>query len=103
MSSPQYIATLALIDNETPEREERSLSVNNPCFHRGYHIYLYHYEYQNGVTLHIIKDRWWWLWIVGLYMMIAGAAIMFVMGPIGFVYKHDGGDSSVQTINEMES
>ena len=85
----RYVAKVAISSNKTEEKTIETLQVNHPMKHAGYYIYLDSYTADHGVVLRLVADSWLWMAYLGLWSIIAGALLMFVSGPTGFVYATD--------------
>ena len=88
-SVKRYVAKVAISSNKTEEKTIETLQVNHPMKHAGYYIYLDSYTADHGVVLRLVADSWLWMAYLGLWSVIAGALLMFVSGPTGFVYAID--------------
>ena len=96
----RYIAQLEVTNLHTNQSVKETVLVNHPWVYDGYYIYLESYKPQQGLVVRISKDNWLWLAYIGLWMLIAGAVIMFVLGPVGFVYDMENKKIHVEPIEE---
>ncbi|MGL5786647.1 MAG: hypothetical protein ACRCX4_07520 [Bacteroidales bacterium] len=79
----------ALVSMEYEKRTYQDwLLVNHPVIRDNYYIYLESYEYLQGeslprVLIRIVKDPWISIAYAGLWMMMAGAVMLIMTGPVG--------------------
>ena len=83
--SPKRFASEIQILTKTGKNIETTVDVNKPCEVDGWKIYQYGYDTQMGAKsqisiLEIVSDPWLPLVYTGIYMMLAGAVCMFVIG-----------------------
>ena len=73
------------IMTKTGKNIETTIDVNKPCEVDGWKIYQFGYDTQMGAEsqisiLELVSDPWLPLVYTGIYMMLAGAVCMFVVG-----------------------
>ena len=83
--SPKRFASEIQILTKTGKNIETTVDVNKPCEVDGWKIYQYGYDTQMGAQsrisiLELVSDPWLPLVYTGIYMMLAGAVCMFVVG-----------------------
>ena len=83
--SPKRFASDIQILTKTGKNIETTVDVNKPYEVDGWKIYQYGYDTQMGAKsqisiLEIVSDPWLPLVYTGIYMMLAGAVCMFVIG-----------------------
>ena len=83
--SPKRFASEIQILTKTGKNIETTVDVNKPYEVDGWKIYQYGYDTQMGAKsqisiLEIVSDPWLPLVYTGIYMMLAGAVCMFVIG-----------------------
>ena len=83
--SPKRFASEIQILTKTGKNIETTVDVNKPYEVDGWKIYQYGYDTQMGVQsqisiLELVSDPWLPLVYTGIYMMLAGAVCMFVIG-----------------------
>ena len=83
--SPKRFASEIQILTKTGKNIETTVDVNKPCEVDGWKIYQYGYDTQMGAKsqisiLELVSDPWLPLVYTGIYMMLAGAVCMFVIG-----------------------
>jgi len=83
--SPKRFASEILIQAKSGENYEATVDVNKPYEVDGWKIYQYGYDTQMGAQsrisiLELVSDPWLPLVYTGIYMMLAGAVCMFVLG-----------------------
>ena len=83
--SPKRFASEILIQSKSDKNYEATVDVNKPYEVDGWKIYQYGYDTQMGAQsqisiLELVSDPWLPLVYTGIYMMLAGAACMFVLG-----------------------
>ena len=83
--SPKRFASEIQILTKTGKNIETTVDVNKPCEVDGWKIYQYGYDTQMGAEsqisiLELVSDPWLPLVYAGIYMMLAGAVCMFVIG-----------------------
>ncbi|MGL4993961.1 MAG: cytochrome c biogenesis protein ResB [Bacteroidales bacterium] len=80
-----YSATLSFEYKKEMHREK--ISVNNPIIIDDYYIYLESFDYKEhydtpNVVLRLVKDPWIVVAYIGLWMIIIGALLLIIVGPI---------------------
>jgi hypothetical protein len=88
--SPKRFASEIQILTKSGQNIETTVDVNKPVEVEGWKIYQYGYDTQMGAMsqisiLELVSDPWLPLVYTGIYMMLAGAVCMFVLG------KREGG------------
>ena len=83
--SPKRFASEIQILTKTGKNIETTVDVNKPYEVDGWKIYQYGYDTQMGAQsqisiLELVSDPWLPLVYTGIYMMLAGAVCMFVVG-----------------------
>ena len=83
--SPKRFASEIQILTKTGKNIETTVDVNKPYEVDGWKIYQYGYDTQMGAQsqisiLELVSDPWLPLVYTGIYMMLAGAVCMFVIG-----------------------
>ena len=83
--SPRRFASDIQILTKTGENIRTTIEVNKPVEVDGWKIYQYGYDTQMGAMsqisiLELVSDPWLPLVYTGIYMMLAGAVCMFVLG-----------------------
>ena len=83
--SPRRFASEVRIRTKAGKEIEATVDVNKPCEADGWKIYQYGYDTQMGAlsqmsVLELVSDPWLPLVYAGIYMMLAGAVSMFVIG-----------------------
>ena len=83
--SPKRFASDIQILTKTNNNIQATVEVNKPVEVDGWKIYQYGYDTQMGAMsqtsiLELVNDPWLPLVYTGIYMMLAGAACLFVMG-----------------------
>ena len=83
--SPKRFASEIQILTKSGKNIETTVDVNKPYEVDGWKIYQYGYDTQMGAQsqisiLELVKDPWLPLVYTGIYMMLAGAVCMFVIG-----------------------
>ena len=83
--SPKRFASEIQILTKTGKNIETTVDVNKPYEVEGWKIYQYGYDTQMGAQsqisiLELVSDPWLPLVYTGIYMMLAGAVCMFVIG-----------------------
>lgn len=83
--SPKRFASEIQIQTKTGKNIETTVDVNKPYEVDGWKIYQYGYDTQMGAEsrisiLELVNDPWLPLVYTGIYMMLAGAVCMFVIG-----------------------
>ena len=83
--SPRRYASEILIQTKKGEPTEATVDVNKPVETGGWKIYQYGYDTQMGAQsaisiLELVSDPWLPAVYTGIYMMLAGAVCMFVLG-----------------------
>ena len=83
--SPKRFASEILIQSKSGKNYEATVDVNKPYEVDGWKIYQYGYDTQMGTQsrisiLELVSDPWLPLVYTGIYMMLAGAVCMFVLG-----------------------
>ena len=83
--SPKRFASEIEIQSEGGKRTQATVDVNKPAEADGWKIYQYGYDTQMGPmssfsTLELVSDPWLPLVYTGIYMLLAGAAGMFLQG-----------------------
>ena len=83
--SPRRFASDIQILTKTGKNIQTTVEVNKPVEVDGWKIYQYGYDTQMGAMsqtsiLELVSDPWLPLVYTGIYMMLAGAVCMFVMG-----------------------
>ena len=83
--SPKRFASEIQILTKTGKNIATTVDVNKPCEVDGWKIYQYGYDTQMGAQsrisiLELVSDPWLPLVYTGIYMMLAGAVCMFVVG-----------------------
>ena len=83
--SPRRFASDIQILTKTGEDIRTTIEVNKPVEVDGWKIYQYGYDTQMGAMsqisiLELVSDPWLPLVYTGIYMMLAGAVCMFVLG-----------------------
>jgi len=83
--SPRRFASDIQILTKTGKNIQTTVEVNKPVEVDGWKIYQYGYDTQMGVRsqysiLELVSDPWLPLVYAGIYMMLAGAVCMFVLG-----------------------
>ena len=83
--SPKRFASEIQIHTKTGKDIETTVDVNKPYKVDGWKIYQYGYDTQMGAEsrisiLELVSDPWLPLVYTGIYMMLAGAVCMFVIG-----------------------
>ena len=83
--SPKRFASEIQILTKTGKNIETTVDVNKPYEVDGWKIYQYGYDTQMGAEsqisiLELVSDPWLPLVYTGIYMMLAGAVCMFVIG-----------------------
>ena len=83
--SPKRFASEIQILTKTKKNIETTVDVNKPYEVDGWKIYQYGYDTQMGANsqisiLELVSDPWLPLVYTGIYMMLAGAVCMFVIG-----------------------
>ena len=83
--SPKRFASEIQILTKTGKNIETTVDVNKPYEVDGWKIYQYGYDTQMGAKsqisiLELVSDPWLPLVYTGIYMMLAGAVCMFVIG-----------------------
>lgn len=91
--SPKRFASDILILTKTGKHIETIVDVNKPAEVDGWKIYQFGYDTQMGAQsqisiLELVSDPWLPLVYTGIYMMLAGAVCMFVMGRPRTNVKH---------------
>ena len=91
--SPKRFASDILILTKTGKHIETIVDVNKPAEVDGWKIYQFGYDTQMGAQsqisiLELVSDPWLPLVYIGIYMMLAGAVCMFVMGRPRTNVKH---------------
>ena len=83
--SPKRFASEIRILTKSGKNIETTVDVNKPCEVDGWKIYQYGYDTQMGAESQIsifelVSDPWLPIVYIGIYMMLAGAVCMFVIG-----------------------
>ena len=83
--SPKRFASEIQILTKSGKNIETTVDVNKPCEADGWKIYQYGYDTQMGAESQIsifelVSDPWLPIVYTGIYMMLAGAVCMFVIG-----------------------
>ena len=83
--SPKRFASEIQILTKSGKNIETTVDVNKPVEVEGWKIYQYGYDTQMGAMsqisiLELISDPWLPLVYTGIYMMLAGAVCMFILG-----------------------
>ncbi len=83
--SPKRFASEIQILTKSGKNIETTVDVNKPCEVDGWKIYQYGYDTQMGAESQIsifelVSDPWLPIVYTGIYMMLAGAVCMFVIG-----------------------
>jgi hypothetical protein len=83
--SPKRFASEIQIQTKSGKNIETTVDVNKPVEVDGWKIYQYGYDTQMGARsqisiLELVSDPWLPLVYTGIYMMLAGAVCMFVLG-----------------------
>lgn len=83
--SPKRFASDVEILTKTGKRLVTTIDVNKPAEVDGWKIYQYGYDQQAGAMsrisiLELVSDPWLPVVYVGIYMMLVGAFLLFVMG-----------------------
>ena len=83
--SPKRFASEIQILTKSGKNIEATVDVNKPVEVEGWKIYQYGYDTQMGARsqisiLELVSDPWLPLVYTGIYMMLAGAVCMFVLG-----------------------
>ena len=83
--SPKRFASEIQILTQSGKNIETTVDVNKPYEVDGWKIYQYGYDTQMGAQsqisiLELVSDPWLPLVYTGIYMMLAGAVCMFVIG-----------------------
>ncbi len=83
--SPKRFASEIQILTKSGKNIETTVDVNKPCEADGWIIYQYGYDTQMGAESQIsifelVSDPWLPIVYTGIYMMLAGAVCMFVIG-----------------------
>lgn len=83
--SPKRFASEIRILTKTGKNKETTVDVNKPYEIDGWKIYQYGYDTAMGANsnisiLELVRDPWLPLVYTGIYMMLAGAVCMFVLG-----------------------
>ena len=83
--SPKRFASEIQILTKTGKNIETTVDVNKPVEVDGWKIYQYGYDTQMGAMsqisiLELVSDPWLPLVYTGIYMMLAGAVCMFILG-----------------------
>lgn len=91
--SPKRFASDILILTKTGKHIETIVDVNKPAEVDGWKIYQFGYDTQMGAQsqisiLELVSDPWLPLVYTGIYMMLAGAVCMFVIGRPRTNVKH---------------
>ena len=85
--SPRRFASDIQIQTKTGKNIHTTIDVNKPAEVDGWKIYQYGYDTQMGAMsqysiLELVSDPWLPLVYTGIYMMLAGAVCMFVLGGV---------------------
>ena len=83
--SPKRYASEILIQTKSGQSIEATVDVNKPVEVEGWKIYQYGYDTKMGALsqtsiLELVSDPWLPLVYTGIYMMLAGAVFMFILG-----------------------
>ena len=83
--SPKRFASEIQIRTKSGKDIQTTVDVNKPAEVDGWKIYQYGYDTQMGAKsqisiLELVSDPWLPLVYTGIYMMLAGALCMFVLG-----------------------
>ena len=83
--SPKRYASEILIQTKSGQSIEATVDVNKPVEVEGWKIYQYGYDTKMGALsqtsiLELVSDPWLPLVYAGIYMMLAGAVFMFILG-----------------------
>ena len=83
--SPKRFASEIQILTRTRKHIEATVDVNKPVEVEGWKVYQYDYDRQAGAmsrtsVLELVSDPWLPLVYTGIYMMLAGAVCMFILG-----------------------
>ena len=83
--SPKRFASEIQVKTKSGERVDTVVDVNKPFEIEGWKIYQFGYDTQMGAKsqlsiLELVSDPWLPLVYTGIYMMLAGAVCMFVLG-----------------------
>ena len=83
--SPRRFASDIQILTKTGKNIQTTVEVNKPVEVDGWKIYQYGYDTQMGAMsqysiLELVSDPWLPLVYIGIYMMLAGAVCMFILG-----------------------
>ena len=83
--SPRRFASDIQVLTQTGKKIQATVEVNKPVEVDGWKIYQYGYDTQRGVMsetsiLELVSDPWLPLVYAGIYMMLGGAACLFVFG-----------------------
>ena len=83
--SPKRFASKIQILTKSGKNIETTVDVNKPVEVEGWKIYQYGYDTQMGAMsqisiLELVSDPWLPLVYTGIYMMLAGAVCMFILG-----------------------
>ena len=83
--SPKRFASEIQILTKSGKNIEATVDVNKPVEVEGWKIYQYGYDTQMGARsqisiLELVSDPWLPLVYTGIYMMLAGAVCMFIIG-----------------------
>ena len=83
--SPKRFASDILILTKTGKTIEATVEVNKPVKVDGWKIYQYGYDTEMGAMsqtsiLELVSDPWLPLVYTGIYMMLAGAVCLFIVG-----------------------
>ena len=83
--SPRRFASDIQILTQSGKNIQTTVEVNKPVEVDGWKIYQYGYDTQMGVMsqtsiLELVSDPWLPLVYTGIYMMLAGAVCMFILG-----------------------
>jgi len=92
--SPKRFASEIEVKTQEGSTFEATVDVNKPVVADGWKIYQYGYDTSMGAesttsVLELVSDPWLPVVYAGIYMMLAGAVCMFVLGGI----KRKGGES----------
>ena len=85
--SPKRFASDIMIYSKNGESQRATVDVNKPVEVSGWKIYQYGYDTQMGAMsqtsiLELVSDPWLPLVYTGIYMMLAGAVCMFILGGV---------------------
>ena len=83
--SPKRYASEIQVLTKSGKNIQTTIDVNKPAEVDGWKIYQYSYDMQMGAQsqisiLELVSDPWLPLVYTGIYMMLAGAVCMFVLG-----------------------